>query len=115
MTPNKMKIWAQAYRPFIMGGDVNSNISINADWDIIVELREVGKPTITLYRIIAPDGRIYYAEGSTSGLMGSNLNDLAIDYHHADAEVLRKQLNDNATQLEKSDSIEPKKFWELVR
>jgi len=107
----KLKVWTRAYRPFIMGGDINAPIATKV---------KVGDPVclghnIKIYVVTSPTGHIHIAESTTGGFVGIDLEQVKSDIAAADPEVIKSQLVEAAQEVKKAQMMEPKKFWALFQ
>jgi len=104
-----MKIWTEAYRPFLMGGDVNAPIWTEME---LRDLIDIGHG-LQAYLIVAPDGRTHVAESVTGALVGTDIDQVREDLEAADPKVVRQQIEDAKERVKKADYIEPEQFWSL--
>jgi len=106
-----MKIWTEAYRPFMMGGDVNAPISTEV---------EVGEPVdldhgIQVYIVAAPNGRTYVAESITGAFVGMSIDEVKQHIAEGDPEVIWKQIEDAKERVKKARPLDPEQFWSLLQ
>jgi hypothetical protein len=108
----KLLIWTEAYRPFLMGGDVHAPVATEI---------EVDQPPIDIgggvqvYVLAAPNGKTYVAEASTGGFVGTDLEGVKRDLDTADPEVVRKQLEEGLRRREQATRLAPEEFWGMLR
>jgi hypothetical protein len=105
-----MKIWTEAYRPWIMGGDVNAPI-----WTEVL----AGSPVdigngFQAYLITSPSGATYVAEAITGALIGTTIKQVKIDVATGDPEVMLKQIEDAKARVKRADYISPETFWRML-
>lgn len=106
----KLRIWTEAYRPFVMGGDVHAPVATEV---------EVGAPVtvsgVDLYVVPSPlTGETHVAEGSTGALVGTSLKEVMADIAAADPRVMADQLKEAAVRAREADAVSPKSFWKLL-
>lgn len=107
----KLKIWTEAYSPFIMGGDVNAPIATEV---------EVGEPVvlaegISVYLITSPTGSTYVAEATTGAFVGTSMEQVRADVEDADPAVMKQQLEAASERVKKAEMLEPERFWSRFR
>lgn len=109
----KMKIWTEAYSPFVMGGDVNAPIMTEV---------EVGDPVlldhdVKVYCVTSPSGENFMAEGHTGAFVGKwdDLAEIINDVANASPEVLEKQFDTARERVKLAREIEPLKFWGMFK
>lgn len=107
----KIKIWTEAYRPFIMGGDCNAPVCTEV---------EVGEPfdlndEIKAYVVVSPNGNTYVAEATTGAIVGNNAQQVKKDVATADPDVMKEQLEGAKLRFKKAVFIETQEFWRLLR
>jgi hypothetical protein len=85
-----MKIWTRAYRPFLMGGNVNApiicDVPVSGPFDI-----GGGQQG---YLAVSPKGHTFVAESVTGAIVGSTIKDVKTDI--ATADPPRKRAPDGA-------------------
>lgn len=106
-----MRIWTEAYRPLIMGGDVNAPISTEV---------EVGEPIdvgsgIRVYLIVAPNGNEYVAESVTGAFVGISIEEVERHIAEGDPEVMWKQIEDAKERVKKATPLDNATFWSMLR
>jgi hypothetical protein len=107
----KMRVWTEAYSPFICGGDVNAPISAEV---------EVGEPIcldygIIVYLVPSPKGEIFVAESTTGAFVGTSLERVRKDIATADPKVMRNQLAKAKERVQKATVLTKEKFWARFR
>ena len=107
----KLKVWTEAYRPFLMGGDVHAPIATEV---------EVGEPVelsngLKVYMVVSPTGNTYVAEESTGAFVGTDMKVVMGDADEADPVVLKKQLEQAAERVKKATMLDPEKFWSMFK
>jgi len=105
-------IWTAAYRPFIMGGNVNAPIATT--YDVVGEPIDLGKG-IKVWVIVSPKGTIHIADAETGAFVGDNLDQVKTDVAEADEEVMKQQLVDAKVKLKGATHLPPDKFWGRFR
>jgi len=107
----KLTIWTEAYRPFIMGGDVNAPIATEVEVD---EPVDVGHG-IQVYEITSPSGQTHIAEATTGAFVGTSLKQVKADVLMGDPKVMKKQIKDAMERFKRADHLSPEKFWSMFR
>lgn len=101
-----MRVWTEAYSPFIMGGDVRAPIGAEV---------EAGEPInlggVSVCVVHSPAGRTFIAEASTGAFVGTSLGMVKKDLSAADPTVIKKQLKDAAERAKKVRWLDTDKFW----
>ena len=105
----KLKVWTKAYRPFLMGGNVNAPVST---------VVEVGEPVeadndIKLHEIKSPQGTTHVVESTTGAFVGTDIEQVKKDIKNADPEVIQDQLENAKRELEACDALDSEAFWKL--
>jgi hypothetical protein len=107
-----MKVWTQAYRPFMLGGDVHR--------PVCCELEPLG-PTLDLGKnyfgvsVIAPTGKVFIVEVITGAIIGSSLAEVRKDVEDGDEAIMRKQIVWATQMANKAEMVEPERFWTYVK
>lgn len=108
----KVKIWTEAYSPFIMGGDVNAPICTEVEAG---EPIDVGRG-IQAYVIASPrTGKVHIAESTTGAFVGSSIEQVRQDVESADPEVIKQQLASAAERVKHARPLSPEEFWNHFR
>lgn len=107
----KLTIWTEAYRPFIMGGDVNAPISTEIE---VGEPVDLGKG-ITGYLVCSPSGKTFVAEATTGAFIGGSIDQVKTDIGEAAPEVMQEQLAAAKKRAKSAESMEKDKFWGMFR
>lgn len=105
---SKQMIWTEAYRPWIMGGDVHQPVGTE-----VGECEYVTVEGIALLIVTAPDGRTAICDEASGAIVGSNLNEVASHIEDGDPGVMQKQLADARKRRECVDVLEEDTFWGL--
>lgn len=82
------RIWTRAYRPFIMGGDVNAPIYTEVE---ATDPVDVGQD-IQCFLVVAPNGRTFAAESETGAIVGDSIDAVKADMAEADPAVVAEQM-----------------------
>ncbi len=106
-----MKIWTEAYRPFIMGGDVNAPIYCNVPVEGPID---VGKG-YKVFVATSPNGRTFIAESITGAVVGISLKEVCTDIRLADDLIMKKQITEAKERVLSAYLITPDEFWGLLR
>ena len=104
-------IWTEAYRPFIMGGDVNAPVSCDAE---VADPIDAGRG-FWVYRVVSPSGKSFFAEKSTGAIIGSSLKEVKEDIRTANLSVMRKQIRDAKVRASHCVPVSVAEFWRLLR
>ncbi len=107
-----MIIWTEAYRPFIMGGDVYAPISTEVD-DKRLATARFRKQGVSVCLVPNPAGGIVVAEQTTGAIVGNDFRTVTGDLNEADPEVVAKQLAEAAKRRKKCTALPPNEFWRL--
>lgn len=108
--PMKLKVWTEAYRPFILGGDVNAPIMTEIECGNPIA---VGKG-VNVVEIISPHGTVHIAECTTGALVGTSLFDVRQDIEFASEKIIEEQLSEGKKRVKKATIISAERFWELL-
>lgn len=106
----KLKIWTRAYRPFILGGNCHYQLSTTVEVDKAVSLGKGFKGHI----VTAPNGETLIAEATSGGLVGPDLKSVRKDVKEGPKEVMVEQIAEGVKLREKSEEVEPEKFWQMM-
>lgn len=107
-----MKVWTQAYRPFILGGNVHAPIC--CDIEPASACIDLGKGYQGM-SIVSPGGKIFVVEVITGGIVGSSVSEVQADVSTADEAVMKQQIEDGLRQAENADWVTPQEFWRQLR
>ncbi len=108
-----LKIWTEAYRPFILGGRVNA--------PIITQVKISEPPValggnISVHVIVSPvTDKTHVAEASTGALVGDSLDQVRKDFESADLKVIKGQLKEARKRREQCDPVTNDEFWRLLK
>jgi hypothetical protein len=106
-----MKIWTEAYRPWILGGNCRAPVSCDVPVDGPFEL---GKGYIG-YIATSPNGRKFVIESETGALIGSSLDGVREDIRSGDETVMKQQIEHAKRRALETDSISVELFWKLLK
>jgi len=104
-----MKVWTKAYRPFIMGGNVNADVVADIQLNGQINVGGTG-----LVMIQAPNGDLIWVCATTGGLLGEDLDSIRKDLAESNALVLAQQMIDMKDRGEKADPVTTEEFWKLL-
>jgi hypothetical protein len=108
----QLRIWPEAYRPFIMGGDVNGPIATTVE---IGHLHIVeAAPDIRIVELTSPYGTHHVAEVTSGALVGTSMNRVMQDIAAAPADVMAQRIADAKVRALKADTVSPAVFWWLL-
>jgi len=112
MKTQEIKIWTEAYTPFIMGGDVNAPITtkVTVKGDPI----DVGHG-ITVFEVVSPKGQTFIVETKTGAFVGSTIEQVKKDVSAADPKVIKDQLKQAVERFKKAKRLTPEQFWSCFR
>ena len=83
-------VWTRSYNPWVIGGStqqiIGSSIAIDLSKDLQLQ------SDIRLHQILAPNGRTFYVEPKSGGLVGDDLVMISDDIKIADPKFLASQL-----------------------
>ena len=104
-------IWTQAYRPFMMGGNVHAGIKTQVEAEGPFDLGKGYQG----YLLTAPWGETFVAEAQSGGLIGPDLETVRADVKEADPEVMKGQIEWALKELKGCTAEAPAKFWAMIR
>lgn len=106
-----MKIWTEAYRPFVMGGDCNAPVICNVPVDGPFDLG-AGQ---TGYLAVSPGGKTFVAESTTGAIVGPTVEAVRKDIKTADEAVMQEQLAHAKERVKRANPVSQSEFWRLLR
>ena len=106
-----MRVWTEAYRPFMMGGDVHAPISTEVG---VGEPVDVGNG-IQVYLIKAPNGNEYVAESVTGAFVGICIKEVRQHIAEGDPEVMKQQIEAAKERAEKATLLDNTAFWSMFK
>jgi len=106
-----MRIWTEAYRPFIMGGDCNAPIvcAVPVDGPFDLGAGQQG------FLAVSPSGRTFVAEGVTGAIVGSTIEGVRRDVEMADRTVMEEQIASAEKRVLQATPVSRDEFWRLLR
>jgi len=107
----KLKVWTEAYRPFIMGGDVNAPISTEIE---VGEKVDLGKG-IGGYLVCSPSGKTFVAEATTGAFIGGSIEQVKSDIADATPEIMQEQLVAAKRRAKSAEPMKKEKFWGMFK
>ena len=111
MKMKKIKIWTEAYSPWIMGGDVNAPIS--------TELECTGPHKAGAFELyIAKNpitGQEHIVESETGAFIGTSLEGVRNDIETADKEIVKEQLIAAHERVKEALPLSNEDFWRYFR
>jgi hypothetical protein len=107
MSAKKIKMWTQAYRPFILGGNVHAPLACKV---LASGPYDLGKG-YTGYLALSPQGKSYIVESTTGGIVGNTIEEVRADIKDAHVGVMRKQIAEALEQAKKAHVIPENEFW----
>jgi hypothetical protein len=105
----KLVVWTKAYRPFIMGGDVNAPIACKVTVDGPHDLGNGVKVCLG----VKPSGATFVAELSTGAIVGKSFQEVQNDMQESDPEAVRQQLAEAKERMKCCARLRPEEFWKL--
>lgn len=112
MSEGKVRIWTEAYSPFICGGDVHAPISTEV---------YAGDPVgigmgVGVYVVVSPvSGKTYICETITGAIVGDSIKQVKADVASADPAVLAEQVAHAEERVKDARCISNEKFWSMFR
>jgi len=103
----KIRIWTEAYSPFILGGDVNQPISAEIDDYLECDLGRGYKG----YVVVTPGGKTVIIDAISGGIIGNELTQVRRDVKEADETFLKKQLPEMKKRGQYARGVSVKEFW----
>ena len=107
----KKLIWTEAYRPFMMGGDVNQPIGTMVELDTPIDL---GKGAV-VHVVASPNGTIHIVESKTGAFVGTSLAQVKKDIKEADEDVIKQQIKDSRKRRKEVEVMSNEDFWSYFR
>jgi hypothetical protein len=108
----QLRIWTEAYRPFIMGGDVYRPVATEVE---IGHLHIVeAAPDIRIVELTSPYGTQHIAEVTSGALVGNSMNSVLQDIAVAEPAMMARQIADAKVRGRRADNVEPDVFWRLL-
>lgn len=105
----KLTVWTSAYRPFMMGGNVNAPIATEVE---VGDSFELGHG-IRAHLVVSPSGKTHVAEATTGAFVGTDIDEVKADVSAADPKVMEDQLDWAKKEFEKADHISNERFWAM--
>lgn len=107
-----MIVWTNAYRPFIMGGDVNGPVGTDIEVGEEFDLGKGMKGHVITNPI---NGQTYVVEATTGGIIGPSLEEVRSDVTNAEPAVMAEQLAEAAQTRQKVCVIAKSVFWQQLQ
>lgn len=107
----KIRVWTQAYRPFIMGGDVHQPVCTELDCTAAIEVAK----GVYVHGVISPRGKAYFVESQSGGIVGDDFDTVKEDANSAPIEEILQQLQEQTKRGQKACPITPEEFWRLMK
>jgi len=107
----KFKVWTEAYRPFLMGGNVNAPVSTEVE---VGEPFDIGQG-LQGYLVVAPSGKTHVAESTTGAFVGTTVDQIKADLESADPDVVKAQMETAATRAQEAEPLDAEHFWSLFK
>lgn len=105
-----MRIWTEAYRPWIMGGDCNAPIVCDVPVDGPFDLGG-----FQCFLATSPSGKTFVAEGITGAIVGPTIEAVCSDIEAADEAIVEEQIAHAKIRVLRADTVSWKVFWRLLR
>jgi len=106
-----MKIWTEAYQPFIIGGDCNT--------PIICDIPVAGPFDLGSgyqgYLAVSPSGKTFVAESITGAIVGPTIDEVRKDIEEADKTVMEEQIAFAKKRVSKAVEVTQDRFWQMLR
>jgi hypothetical protein len=106
-----MKIWTEAYRPFIMGGDCNAPIICDVPVDGPFDLGAGYQGFLA----VSPNGETFVAESVTGAIVGATVKTVREDIATAEKAVMDSQIEWAKKRVLKACVVSRTEFWRLLR
>lgn len=107
----KIKVWTEAYRPFVMGGRVR--------YPVMAEVEATGPHALGKgyfgYLITAPDGSTLVAESETGALVGPTLEEVKADIKSATKQIMKEQIEHARERVKIAEQTSADNFWKMLR
>jgi hypothetical protein len=107
----QITIWSEAYRPFIMGGNVHAPLKTSVPATELVDLGKGYKG----YIVTSPRGKTFVIESITGGIVGDSLEVVRKDVEQADETVVKEQINAGLKRFKECEAVSPAQFWNALR
>lgn len=105
-----MRIWTEAYRPWMMGGDCNAPIICDVPVDGPFDLGGS-----QCFLATSPSGKTFVAEGITGAIVGPNIEIVRSDIEAVDETVVEGQIARAKIRVLRADTVSQDEFWRLLR
>ncbi len=105
-----MKIWTEAYRPFIMGGDVNAPVATDID---VGEKIPIGKGYFIFLVANPITGRTHVVEERSGAFIGNTIKEVRQDVIDAPLEMMDKQVEEAIKRSKKAEIVGTDAFWKM--
>lgn len=106
-----VKIWTEAYRPWIMGGDCNAPVICDVPVDGPFDLGGGYQGFLAM----SPSGKTFVAESITGAIVGATVNAVRNDIKAADKTVMEEQVAHAKKRVLSTAPVSPNEFWRLLR
>lgn len=106
-----MRVWTEALRPFVMGGD--TRYAHAADLEVEGP-HELGKGFVG-WLATAPNGRTSVAEDMSGGIVGDTLAEVRRDVGIAPAGLMRRQVEAAVARGATAEVVAAEEFWKRMR
>ncbi len=106
-----MRIWTEAYRPLIMGGDCNAPIICDVP---VTGPFDLGKGHQG-FLAVSPNRKTFVAESITGAIVGSTVEAVRKDIKIADEAVMEEQVTSARRRVLRANTVSRDEFWNLLR
>lgn len=106
-----MKIWARAYRPFIMGGNCHAPIICDVPVDGPFDLGMGYQGFLA----VSPSGKTFVAESITGAIVGPTVKAVRQDIKVADKVVMEEQIARAKERVLCAQVVSQSEFWKMLR
>lgn len=108
----QMKVWTSAYRPFILGGNVNAPIWCDIEpASAPIDLGKGYQGAV----IVSPSGKTFVVEVITGGIVGSTVEGVKADIASAEDSILKEQMERESRRAETAEKVSPEDFWRQLK
>lgn len=107
--PTKIRIYCKAYRPFILGGNVNAMLATTVEGQGPFDLGKDFKGFV----VVSPSGESYVVEAESGGVVGKTIESVRKDIAECKSiNVMLKQIVDCVKESKEATTVSAAEFWQ---
>lgn len=107
----KIRAWTRAYRPFIMGGNVNAPIACKLECTAALSVVD----GVYVHAVISPKGTPFFVESRSGGIVGSDLDAIRKDAETVSVDELLLQIEEQRQYGLTAAEVNESEFWGMMR